>query len=322
MIHSFVYNKQGELATDIPFEELKTLLKNRDKLIWVDLEQATSEDNAILSEVFNFHPLAIEDCVNITHYPKIDTYDDYLFIIMHAFDFASREKEISTLELNIFFGKNFVVTYHARPIKSVVQTKERCMKDPASLLGQGPDVLVYNLLDSLVDNFIPFLNAMDHRIDVLEEEIFEDTSQTLTKIITFRNDIINLRKVIRPQRNTIHQLTRGNSPFIHKDNLIYFRDIYDQLFRISEQSDGFRDMVSGVLDTHLSFTSNKMNQIMKTLTIVMTIMLPLTLITGIYGMNFQYMPETETRYGYFVVLGFMFIIAIGLFFFMKRKRWI
>jgi len=321
MIHSFVYDKNGKLSTDVSFDDLRVLLKRRDTLVWVDLEQATVEDNAILADVFNFHPLAIEDCVNITHYPKLDIYEDYLFLIMHAFDFASREKEISTLEFNLFFSKNYVVTYHARPIKSVIQAKENCLHDPEKIMGKGSDVLVYTLLDSLVDNFIPFLNALDHRIDELEEEIFEDSEKLLTKIITIRNDIINLRKVIRPQRNTVHQLTRGSIPYIEKDNLMYFRDVYDQLYRISEQSDGYRDMISGVLDTHLSFTSNRMNQIMKTLTIVMTIMLPLTLITGIYGMNFKYMPEVDSPYGYFLVLAAMFIIAIGLVFYMKRKKW-
>jgi len=321
MINSFVFDNNGHLVTDVTFDELKKVLKSRDKIVWIDLEQATVEDNAILTDVFNFHPLAIEDCVNITHYPKVDIYDDYLFMIMHAFDFASREKEIATLELNIFFGKNFVVTYHARPIKSVIQTKERCLKNPEDLLGKGTDILVYSLLDSLVDNFIPFLNTLDHRIDELEEEIFENSNEVLSEIITIRNDIINIRKIIRPQRNTVHQLTRGSVPFIHKDNLIYFRDIYDQLFRISEQSDGFRDMVSGVLDTYLSFTSNKMNQIMKTLTIMMTIMLPLTLITGVYGMNFKYMPELDSPYGYFIIIGFMFVIAVTLFFYMKQKKW-
>jgi magnesium transporter len=320
VIHSFVFDN-GRLITDVTFEELKTVLKNKNKVVWVDLEQATIEDNKILADVFNFHPLAIEDCVNITHYPKIDVYDDYLFMIMHAFDFGSREKEISTLELNIFFGKNFVVTYHARPVKSVIQTKERCLKSPEELLGKGTDILVYTLLDSLVDNFVPFLNSLDHRIDELEEEIFKDSSDVLSEIITIRNDIINIRKIIRPQRNMINQLTRGSLPFIQKDNTIYFKDIYDQLFRISEQSDGFRDMVSGVLDTYLSFTSNKMNQIMKTLTIVMTIMLPLTLITGVYGMNFKFMPELDSPYGYFIVLAFMFVVAIALIFYMKQKKW-
>lgn len=321
MINSFVYEKNGTFRSDVSEDELREIVKRQDAFVWVDIAQANVDDNSILTDVFNFHPLAIEDCVNITHYPKIDIYDEYLFLIVHAFDFASREKEITTLELNLFFSKHFVVTYHVRPVKSVVQTKERCLKDPASIMGKGPDMLVYTMLDALVDNFIPFLNALDHRIDGLEEEIFEDSNNVLSKIMTIRNDIINLRKVIRPQRNTIHQLTREGIPFVEKDNLIYFRDIYDQLYRISEQSDGYRDMVSGVLDTHLSFTSHKMNMIMKTLTIVMTIMLPLTLITGIYGMNFTYMPELDARYGYFIVLASMFIIASVLIVYMRKKNW-
>ncbi|MBU1864104.1 MAG: magnesium/cobalt transporter CorA [Candidatus Omnitrophica bacterium] len=321
MIHSFVLYEKNQLSTDISFDELKKLLHERKQLIWVDLEQPTEEEVAILSDVFNFHPLAIEDCTNISYYPKIDNFEDYLFMVMHAVDFASQEKELSTLELSLFLSGNYVVTYHARPIRSVIQTKERCQKNPLQIMGKGSDFLVYTILDSLADNFIPTLNALDHRIDEVEKEIFVDAPAVLNKIITIRNDIINLRKVIRPQRNTINLLTRGNLPFIHKNNLIYFRDIYDQLYRISEQSDGYRDMISGVLDTYLSLTSNKMNQIMKTLTIVMTIMLPLTLITGIYGMNFEFMPELHTPWGYFAVLGAMVAIAIALIFYMKRKKW-
>jgi magnesium transporter len=321
MINSFVYDKKGNVTTDVSQDELRAILKKKDAFVWVDIEQPSASDNLILKDVFNFHPLAIEDCVNITHYPKVDIYEDYLFLIVHAFDFTSQEKEIATLELNLFFSTHFLVTYHVRPVKSVVETKERCTQKPEAIMGRGADVLVYTMLDALVDNFIPFLNALDQRIDGLEEEIFENSNSVLSKIITIRNDIIKLRKVIRPQRNTIHQLTREGIPFVEKDNLIYFRDVYDQLYRISEQSDGYRDMVSGVLDTHLSFTSNKMNQIMKTLTIVMTIMLPLTLITGIYGMNFKYMPELDARYGYFIVLAFMFFIAAGLIVYMRKKNW-
>ena len=321
MIHSFVLREKDKLLTDVPFDELKRMLKDKDKLIWVDLEQATSDENEILSTVFDFHPLAIEDCTNINHHPKIDNFEDYLFLVMHAVNFTSREEELSTLELNVFFGKNYVVTYHARPIRSVIQTKERCMKNPVPIMSKGSDFLVYTILDALADNFIPTLNALDHRIDEVEDEIFNNTPQVLNKIITIRNDIINLRKVIRPQRNIISQLTRGTHPFVHKNNVIYFRDIYDQLHRISEQSDGYRDMISGVLDTHLSLTSNRMNQIVKTLTIVCTIMMPLTLITGIYGMNFRYMPEISTRWGYFAILGVMLLISLSLIFYMKKKKW-
>ncbi|RKX96334.1 MAG: magnesium and cobalt transport protein CorA [Spirochaetes bacterium] len=321
MIHSFILHEKNKLITDVSFDELKKMLKDKDKLIWVDLEQATAEENEILSTVFDFHPLAIEDCTNINHHPKIDNFEDYLFLVMHAVNFNSREEELSTLELNVFFGKNYVVTYHARPIRSVIQTKERCLKNPVPIMGKGSDFLVYTILDALADNFIPTLNALDHRIDEVEDEIFSDSSNVLNKIIDIRNDIINLRKVIRPQRNIISQLTRGTLPFIHKSNVIYFRDIYDLLHRISEQSDGYRDMISGVLDTHLSLTSNRMNQIVKTLTIVATIMMPLMLITGIYGMNFHYMPETNARWGYFLVLGVMVVISISLGFYMKKKKW-
>lgn len=321
MIHSFVVRENNQLLTDLPFEELKKLLPQKDVYIWVDMEQATEDEFHILEDVFDFHPLAIEDCTNASHYPKIDNFQDYLFMVIHAVNFTSHEEELSTKELNLFLGDNYVVTYHARPIKSVIQAKRRCVEDPEEIMGQGADFLVYTIIDALVDNFIPILNAMDHKIDEVEDEIFVGESDVLGEIINLRNDIIYLRKVIRPQRNMFNQLSKGNFPCIRKDNLIYFSDIYDQLFRIAEQGDGFRDMIKGILDTHLSLNSHKMNEIMKTLTIVSTIMLPLTLITGIYGMNFRYMPELHSEWGYFSVLGVMFLIALSLITYMKRKKW-
>ena len=321
MIHTFILQHNKELVTDVSFEELRKSLKDKDKCVWVDFEKPTEEERNVLTDVFNFHPLAIEDCTNTNDYPKVDNFENYLFIIMHAVDFNSREKELATLELDIFLGKNYVVTYHSRSIKSVIQTKERCLRDPLGVMGKGADLLVYTIIDALADNFIPTLNTLDYRIDEIEEEIFVDDPDFLNKIVTIRNDIINLRKIIRPQRNTLNMLTRGTLPFIHKDNVMYFRDIYDQLYRISEQSDGYRDMISGILDTHLSVTSHRMNRIMKILTIVMTVMLPLTLITGIYGMNFKHMPALESPYGYLSILGLMFSIAFGLIFYMKKKKW-
>ncbi len=321
MIHTFVLSKDKKFYTGLPNEKIKNFLQEKSSLVWVDLEQATEEENAVLSDVFNFHPLAIEDCLNITHHPKIDKFENYLFIVMHAFDFGSMEKEISTLELNLFLGKNFVVTYHARPIRSVIQTKEKCLNNYMAVMGKGADFLVYNIFDALVDNFIPTLNTLDHRIDELEEEVFFEEEDFLSKVNTVRNDVLYLRKIIRPQRNTINLLTRSNEPFIEKEKEIYFRDVYDQLYRIYEQCDNYRDIISGILDMHLSLSSNKMNQIMKTLTIVMTIMLPLTLITGIYGMNFKYMPELNYKYSYFIVLGAMAVIALLLIYYMKKKKW-
>ena len=321
MIHSFVLHSDNQLLTDLPFEELRELLKDKDKCIWVDMEQATEEEVAILSDVFNFHPLAIEDCTNVSHYPKIDNFEEYLFMVIHAVNFTSHEEELSTKELNVFLGDNYVVTYHARPIKSVIQTKRKCIENPAGRMGKGADFLAYSIIDAVADNFIPTLNAMDHKIDEVEDEIFVDAPNVLSKIISLRNDILYLRKVIRPQRNMFNQLSKGIFPCIDKENLIYFRDIYDQLFRITEQSEGYRDMIKGILDTHLSLNSNKMNEIMKTLTIVSTIMLPLTLITGVYGMNFSYMPELQSRWGYFSVLGGMFLISLSLITFMKKRKW-
>ena len=323
MINSFILQRNGEFKVNASSDELRQFLRDDKAVIWVDFEAASNEENGALTDIFNFHPLAVEDCINLSHHPKLDKYDDYLFLVLHAVDFGRKKgEEMATLELNIFIGSNFIVTYHRKPIRSVIATRDRCRQRPEKILGEGPDFLMHKIVDALVDNYLPTFSLIEHEIDHVEDEVFENSSEGLLEtILTLKKDVMYLKKVVTQQRNTVYKLANTRLELIGKDSQMYFSDIYDQLYRFTDQIENFRDLLNNMVDMYLSMSSMKMNQIVKTLTVVMTILMPMTLVTGIYGMNFKFMPEINSPYGYYLTLAAMLLMAILLGYFMKRKRW-
>ena len=327
MVTLFVYkDKKLKEVTDV--SGLGKMLHSGDASIWFDLDKPSGEELFILDEVFNFHPLAIEDCLSDVESPKIDNFDSYLFMVLHAIDYGVKN-EISTEELDLFLGKNFVVTVHKQEVFSINSTKVRCRKNPEKTIGMGSQILCHTIIDALVDNYLPLLEKLDDKMERLEGEILESHDEdVLPKIMDVKKDATYLRRVMGPQRDTINILTKPDMAHISKHNKIYFRDIYDHLVRIYAMAEGSRDMAASALDLYLSMASNrmaeasnKMNQVMKTLAVVATLMMPLTLISGIYGMNFKYMPELTWRYGYFATLGLMITIFIGMLIMMKKRKW-
>jgi len=255
--------------------------------------------------------------------PKIDRYDNYLFIVLHAAILGPHRDKATSLELDSFVGENYVVTVHMRPTASVTGTWERCTKN-AHIMTLGPAYLFYFIADALVDNYFPILEKVDAAIQVVEDNIFKNAdTAVLNDIFVLKENVLILRRIIGPQRETMNFIARGGyDPIIPSDLSIYFRDVSDLLARISDNLDTYRDLLVSALDGYLSITSNRLNEVMKVLTIIATIMMPLTLITGIYGMNFRFMPETDWRYGYFGVLFIMAIIAIGMLAYFKKKKWL
>ncbi|MBI2845985.1 MAG: magnesium/cobalt transporter CorA [Chloroflexi bacterium] len=303
--------------------QIRACLRDKQGLLWLDLEDPSPHEVAILSEVFRFHPLAIEDCLSPElQHPKIDDYEDYLFLIFHAVlpDFPLDITD--TVELNIFVGRNFLVTYHRTAVQSLSRVWERKERDER-VMSRGSHFLLYTLLDTLVDDYLPILDQMDDIIDGIEHEVFRNpTQETLSRIFSAKRDTLYLRRVLAPQREVLLRLSRGEFALIKEPAYIYFRDVYDHMVRVIDANDALRDLVNGALDTYLSVFSNRLNEVMKTLTIVATVILPLSLIAGIYGMNFQFMPELTWRYGYFVVLGIMLIVAGGMFIYFRRRGWL
>ena len=299
-------------------------INKKNVFLWVDIEKPTQKDIQFLGKNFSFHPLAVEDCMTDIQRPKIDTYEGYLFIVLHAAILSSHRDKATSLEVDSFVGANYVVTVHLKPVASVTSTWERCLKNN-TIMSRGPAYLFYFLADALVDNYFPILERLDKNIQKVEDSVFAttDSSAVLSKIFNLKENVMILRRIIGPQRETMNFISRGGyDPIIPADLSIYFRDVSDLLARINDNLDTYRDMLSSTVDGYMSATSNRLNEIMKVLTIIATIMMPLTLITGIYGMNFRFMPEIGWRYGYVAIIAIMLTIAGGMLLFFKNKKWL
>lgn len=302
--------------------EMLATLQDKDCLLWVDLENPDEFESDTLVEIFNFHPLTVEDCVSDLSQPKVDDYEEYLFLVMHAVNLNS-ETQLSTIELDIFLGKNYVVTFHKEPVKSVREVRESVQKKPEVFMGHGADLLVHAVLDHLVDNYTPVLDQYDERIDLLEEEMFNSHSKDyLSLIMQVKRDIFHLKRIVGPQRDTVNFLTRNPTAFIKPKHMMYFRDVYDHLFRIYGIVEGFHEMITSILQVYFSHSSHKLNEVMKRMTVLATLTMPALIIASIYGMNFQHMPELGWRYGYTLSLGGMFVVSLVMLIWMKFKKWI
>jgi len=322
MIEIFTFSKQNGLRRITDAESLPGLLKDETESVWVDLEAPTEEETQILSSVFNFHPLAIEDCIGESHLPKLDDFGDYLFLVLHGARRGDVPGSFKTVELNFFLGKRYLVSYHQPLSRSVNRTKERCLKNSLAM-SRGMDFLLYEILDGTVDNYFPILDDFDELINELEHEAVRNPGKDiLNRILSLKRDGMYLRRVTSPQREILNRLSRDPFAVISKRTAIYFRDVYDHLVRISDLADSYKDLTTGLLEAYLSVVSNRLNEIMKVLTVFTAIMMPLTVITGIYGMNFKYIPELDWAYGYHAVIGVMAAIVIVMLGIFRWKKWI
>lgn len=322
MITLIYLDGQNNLVKTDNTEKLKELYQNQ-TTFWLDMEK-TPKDEAenILKNIFNFHPLAIEDCINISHHPKMDDYKEYLFIIVHGVSKGNKNSDFRTDEINIFISKNYIVTYHDKKFNFIDESLTKVEKIP-QIINEGPAHILYHLMDCMVETYTPVVDSLDKVIDGIESEIFKNPSNdTLNKIFKLKRRIMHLRRVTTYQREVFLELSRTFSDLIDQKMLIYFRDVYDHLLRLSDLTDSYRDTTTSAIDIYLSVFSNKMNSIMKVLTIIATIMMPLTVIVGIYGMNFEYMPELKMRYAYYCVLGFMAILSGFMLYMFKKKKWL
>ena len=316
------YKGNNEIIKEFSNEEMKNAVQTETGMLWLDLVNPGKEEMDILENVFELHPLTLEDCINTITRPKIDQFEKYMFIVMHAAATTPRAQRVRTIELNICLGKNFVITIHQEPIKAVETAIERTQKNP-SMMSKSSDSLLHLVIDSLVDNYLPVLDVMDYKISNIESQVLKNpTPKTLNSIFAAKKDILYLRRFIGPQRDTVNFLSKENFQFINPKRRVYFRDVYDNMIFINDTIDTYRDVINGAFDAYLSTISNRTNDIMKVLTIIATIMMPLTLITGIYGMNFKIMPLLTWKAGFLAISILMILIGIGMLIFFKRKDWI
>jgi magnesium transporter len=292
-------------------------------LHWLDLEDPTPEEAIVLESAFRFHPLAIEDCLSEVNHPKIDDYESYLFIIVNGVLHEVPEEQLVTRELDVFLGPNYLVTHHRGPMPSISYARALCDKGLIAAMPKGVDFLLHLILDRLFERYVPVLDAIEDRIQLTQIEVFENpTRETLDRIFRLKNQVLHLRRTSMPQRDILHRLARTEFRVVSRKAAFYFRDVYDHVYRILEAAYSYQDLVQSTLDAYLSAVNNRLNETMKRLTVIGALLMPLTVITSLYGMNFRYMPELGWRYGYPMVLGLMAAVSIGLIMWFKRKRWI
>ena len=332
MIRSFAFTTQGRLHTrDIERFLMPTLLADTNLFLWVDLENPTPEEaKFVLEELFHFHPLSIEDCVTVSPSPKVEEYTPkeedrfvpYLFMVIHAVDYSRKDGVFATSELNFFLGKNFLVTYHDVPHKSIQSVEERCTKSTVHI-ARAPDRVAHTLLDAVVENYKPALEELSLEIAELEDQVLlNGGQQTLNRIIQIKKEVQHLRQIIGPQREVLARFARGEFKLIRAHLVPYYRDVYDALFHIHELAHTYTDSLTGILHVYLNMSANQTSEVVKLLTMITVITTPLMMIGTWYGMNFEAMPELKMEHGYAVATIVTAVSTALTYWYFKRKKWL
>jgi len=298
--------------------------KDKPTITWINIDGL--HDVEVVEKIgkkFGLHPLILEDIVHTGQRPKLEDFGDHIFVVLKMLYYNKEKGELEAEQVSLIFGKNFVISFQERVGDIFESLRERIRKGKGRVRKTGADYLAYALLDSIVDNYFVILEQLGETIEETEQELAtEPDVATLQSIRSFKKEMIFLRKSIWPLREVVNSLERGESPLIHESTGIYLRDVYDHTIQIIDTVESYRDMLSGMLDVYLSIISNKMNEVMKVLTIFAAIFIPLTFVAGVYGMNFSFMPELGWQWGYFAVLLVMAIIGAILIVYFKRKRWL
>ncbi|MFC0522179.1 magnesium/cobalt transporter CorA [Pontibacillus salicampi] len=314
MIRTLALTKAGELQQDIP---VRDLFHSNIAWYWVDFYIPSPEETKELETEFEFHPLAVEDCIHTLQRPKLDYYEDYTFIVIHALHARSLTKQ----ELDIFHGEGYIVTYHKEESPELEQVWNRLQRAPHPNKWEEDHVL-HQLLDKVVDNYFPIVYAIEDHINDIEDNTRQlSMEKLLEQLFDTRADLLALRQTVHPMRDLLYRMLNSQ----HMDGVMerkeYFSDIHDHLMKVSELIESNREMTTDIRDSYMSLNSHETNRTMQILTVISTIFMPLTFIVGVYGMNFKYMPELDERYAYFVVMSVMVVIAILMFMWFKRKGW-
>jgi magnesium transporter len=326
MLRGYYRGADGALIAVADAKAVRQALADPKTLLWLDLESPSTEEASVLSDVFDFHPLTIEDCLAARlDPPKIDDYGRYLFVVVHGVEEYVRGRELEPVELDLYLGANYVVSCHLAPVAAVDSLLERCQQG-GPVLNHDADFLLHVLLDGQVDDMLPVVDELDETVDRLEEEVLADPQRaTLQEILLVRRNTMRLRRFTTGEREIANRLSRGEFPTLVKEEAqVYFRDVYDHLMRIDYLVESVRELADGALSTYLSVVSNRLNEVMKVLTAAAAIFLPLALIPAVYGMNFSdnTWPPWDEAWGFGLVVGAMVALAAVLAFFFRRRGWI
>lgn len=322
MITATCLNIASRQFGNCPAADISELRRDAQNVIWADVSDPTSQDFVDLADEFGFHHLSIEDCRNEHQRPKVEEYTGYYFIVLYEASLAGPNDVLELRELNIFLGKNYLVTVHSRPIRGI-ETAKRLWGEWTDRSELGSGLLAYLLIDAIVDDYMPLLDIISERMDTLEDSIFgEWRPEVIEEIFMVKKKLLYLRRAITPLRDVFNTLLRREQPLFPREAQVYFQDIFDHLIRIADTIDTLRDMLSSTMEAYLSVSGNRMNMVMKRLTSISTILMSATLIAGIYGMNFIFMPELRWRYGYIFALISIVGVGLALYAYLKKVGWL
>ena len=326
----FVYRKgAAQIEEGFGVKDLPGLLADETNVVWVDFLGETDEQveatKDVLLNIFKFHHLTVEDCLETRNQPKVEPFSDYFYFIFHGIKPGiTSSTNFATKELDGYLGKNFVVTFHIDRFKSIRDIKQQ-LRNNTFACQRGAAYLLHQILDRLVDLYMPIIDDFENAVNSLEDRVFlmkQSDNEILEEIMDLRRSVVRMKRISVRQLDVLYRMSHGEFPQIPDNVLPFYRDVHDHLLRISDLSESYRDLVNGLFDIHFSVTANKTNDIIKFLTIFSAIWLPLSFIAGVYGMNFENMPELKTRHGYFFTLGLMAVVTLGLLGYFWYKGWI
>ena len=320
----FDYDEATVVEKDLGSADQARPFKDRPTVTWINV--IGLHDVGVietLADIFGLHPLVQEDILNTSHRPKSDDYGDYLYAVLKMLQWDDKQDEAVTEQVSLILGANFVISFQERPGDVFGPVRDRIREGKGRIRKMGPDYLAYCLIDAIVDGYFGVLESLGDKIEAVESAVADrPTPNTLRRIHRLKREGLLLRKSVWPLREVVSSLDRTESPLVTEATHFYLRDVYDHAVQVIDTMETFRDMLSGMLDTYLSSLSNRMNEVMKVLTIIATIFIPLTFIAGIYGMNFEHMPELGWRWGYAAALGAMAIVAGAMLVYFRRKKWL
>ena len=314
-----VFYLAGEIQREIASPERLKELVEKGVRLWIDLVDSTNEEISFLGDIFDLHPVTIDDLSDEGTRVKIEVFDNYNFIVLYHLFMDTR---INKYEYDVVIGNNFIITKDTRKEIKILEKIKNDKKALLKIMNKGPDFLLHVIMDRIIDSYFLILDRLDIILEETEDGLFNGGDKDcILKVIELKRDVSLFKRIVVSEREELLGLLRKESMFVSDETKIYFRDNYDSVISIFDSLDSMRDSLIGIQDTYLSFTSNKLNEVMKVLTIIATIMMPLTLITGIYGMNFEFMPELKSPYGYYSVLLLMLTIGLSMVYYFKRKNW-
>lgn len=304
--------------------------ENELKITWINVDGlSNTKEIEKLGKYYDLHPLILEDIVNTNQRPKVDEFDDYFFLVVKMLYFPkdTAEKNNGSLineHISMVVGKDYVLTFQEADGDVFEGIRDRLANAKGRIRNHGTDYLLFSLLDAIIDQYFEVIDSIGDKIETLEDELFQvQPSDDITfEIQELKRTILRIRRAVFPLREVLSRLEKLDSPLIEHKTRNYFRDLYDHIIQVSENIDIYREMTWGLMDMYMTTISNKMNEVMKVLTIIATIFIPLTFIAGVYGMNFEFMPELQWEYSYFVLLGFMLIIFLFMLYYFRKKKWI